>query len=218
MRAGRWLGLVAAGWLGVVGAGAAQATPAPIPVRVMIVSMFGPEGQVWLDKRNLSQAITVPGLSPDYPQVHCGPDKVCQVTLGMGHANAAASIMALTFSQAVRSHPHLLADRRHRRHQPQARHGGLGRLGALAGGFRHPVGAGRARDPQGLVLGLSRHQYQEPRREAAARLPHRGVPARRGAAAAGLSRSPSRPSSPTAMPPRSPGRHTRRRPTSRRRC
>lgn len=99
VRAGRWLGLMAAGWLGVVGAGTAQATPAPMPVRVMIVSMFGPEGQVWRDQRNLSQAITVPGLSPDYPEVHCGPDKVCQVTLGMGHANAAASIMALAFSK-----------------------------------------------------------------------------------------------------------------------
>ena len=99
MRLATWLGLAVAGWVVAAGAGTARATPVPIPVRVMIVSMFGPEGQVWQDKRHLSQAITVPGLSADYPQVHCGPDKVCQVTLGMGHANAAASIMALTFSK-----------------------------------------------------------------------------------------------------------------------
>ncbi len=99
MRLRTWLGLAVAGWVAAAGAGGAAATTAPIPVRVMIVSMFGPEGQVWRDARNLGQAITVPGLSSDYPQVHCGSDKVCQVTLGMGHANAAASIMALTFSK-----------------------------------------------------------------------------------------------------------------------
>lgn len=88
-----------AGWVVVAGAGQAEATTAPIPVRVMIVSMFGPEGQVWRDARELGQTIAVPGLSPDDPQVHCGPDRVCQVTLGMGHANAAASIMALAFSK-----------------------------------------------------------------------------------------------------------------------
>ena len=98
MRAGRWLGLAAAAAVGLLAAGGARAETAPLPVRVMIVSMFGPEGQVWRDHRELGRAIAVPGLSPDYPEVHCGADKVCQVTLGMGHANAAASIMALAFS------------------------------------------------------------------------------------------------------------------------
>lgn len=99
MRLKAWLGLTVAGCVLAAGAGEAAATTEPVPVRVMIVSMFGPEGQVWLDHRQLDQAIPVPGLSPDYPDVHCGPDKVCQATLGMGHANAAASIMALTFSK-----------------------------------------------------------------------------------------------------------------------
>ncbi|MBB2930453.1 purine nucleoside permease [Paraburkholderia silvatlantica] len=67
-------------------------------VKVMIVSMFGPEGQVWLDHLGPWQDITVAGLSPDYPAVHCNRQDVCVMTTGMGHANAAASIMALTFS------------------------------------------------------------------------------------------------------------------------
>ncbi|MCC8392306.1 purine nucleoside permease [Paraburkholderia sp. MMS20-SJTR3] len=68
------------------------------PVKVMIISMFGPEGQVWLDHLGPWQDIAVAGLSPDYPAVHCNRQDVCVMTTGMGHANAAASVMALTFS------------------------------------------------------------------------------------------------------------------------
>src|SRR5262245_18595689 len=75
--------------------GAAAQVRAP---KVMIVSMFGPEGKVWLDKLGPWQQIRVPGLSPDYPVVRCNEQDVCVMTTGMGHANAAASMMALTFS------------------------------------------------------------------------------------------------------------------------
>ena len=68
------------------------------PVKVMIISMFGPEGQVWLDHLGPWKPIPVAGLSPDYPVINCNRQDVCVVTTGMGHANAAASIMALTFS------------------------------------------------------------------------------------------------------------------------
>ncbi|SAK63412.1 purine nucleoside permease [Caballeronia calidae] len=67
-------------------------------VKVMIVTMFAPEGKVWLDRLGPWDAIEVPGLSPDYPAVHCNRDDVCVVTTGMGHTNAAASMMALAFS------------------------------------------------------------------------------------------------------------------------
>jgi purine nucleoside permease len=40
----------------------------------------------------------VPGLSSDYPTVQCNADAVCQMTTGMGHANAAASVMAVLYS------------------------------------------------------------------------------------------------------------------------
>ena len=67
------------------------------PVKVMIISMFGPEGQVWLDKLGPWQDIPVAGLSPDYPNIHCNKQDVCVMTTGMGHTNAAASTMALAF-------------------------------------------------------------------------------------------------------------------------
>ncbi|CAB3750186.1 purine-nucleoside phosphorylase [Paraburkholderia solisilvae] len=82
-------------------ASAAAHTAHPAQVRtpkVMIVSMFGPEGKVWLDKLGPWQEIRVAGLSPDYPVVRCNEQDVCVMTTGMGHANAAASMMALTFS------------------------------------------------------------------------------------------------------------------------
>jgi purine nucleoside permease len=68
------------------------------PVKVMIISMFGPEGQVWLDNLGPWREIPVAGLSPDYPVVHCNKQDICVMTTGMGHTNAAASTMALAFS------------------------------------------------------------------------------------------------------------------------
>src|SRR5579863_5694970 len=68
------------------------------PVKVMIISMFEPEGQVWLNHLGPWESIPVAGLSPDYPNVHCNQSDVCVMTTGMGHANAAASTMAMAFS------------------------------------------------------------------------------------------------------------------------
>jgi purine nucleoside permease len=72
--------------------------PAPFPVKVMIVSMFKPEAAPWLAVLHADREITVPGLPEDYPTVHCTQAGVCQMTTGMGHANAAASLMAVEFS------------------------------------------------------------------------------------------------------------------------
>lgn len=106
MRVRSWLaglaiGVLGCGWghgLARPALAATGAATAPIPVKVMIVSMFGPEGGVWLKHLPLTEAITVPGLSPDYPQVHCAAEGVCLLTTGMGEANAAASVSALVFS------------------------------------------------------------------------------------------------------------------------
>ncbi len=70
----------------------------PRPIKALIISMFGPEGDVWVEPLGLTQSIEVPGLSPDYPSIRCNKDDVCQLTTGMGHANAATSVMALVFS------------------------------------------------------------------------------------------------------------------------
>ena len=79
--------------------GAAAAPVAPRQVKVLIISMFGPEGKTWLDHLGQTQAIAVPGLSPDYPALHCTRDDVCVITTGMGHTIAAASMAALVYSK-----------------------------------------------------------------------------------------------------------------------
>src|SRR5882672_2198027 len=70
----------------------------PREVKVLIINMFGPEGQPFIEKLALTDDIEIPGLSPDYPKVHCNTDDVCEITTGMGHTNVAASISALVYS------------------------------------------------------------------------------------------------------------------------
>jgi purine nucleoside permease len=92
--------------LGLATAGAAALAPAqktaaagPHAPRVMIVTMFAPERKVWIDRLGPWHEVRVPGLPKDYPTVSCNRSAVCVVTLGMGHANAAASTMALLMSR-----------------------------------------------------------------------------------------------------------------------
>lgn len=76
----------------------AAPSPAPIPVKVMIVTLFGPEAAPWLARLPPTRSVPLPGLSPAYPDVKCTAGGVCVMTTGMGHANAAASTMALVLS------------------------------------------------------------------------------------------------------------------------
>jgi purine nucleoside permease len=71
----------------------------PIAPKLLIISMFGPEGKTWLDHLGDTRAIQIAGLSPDYPAVHCNRDAICVITTGMGHTNAAASMAALIYSR-----------------------------------------------------------------------------------------------------------------------
>ena len=99
------IGCSALAWLCLAWAcltGAAQAaesasagTPAPRALKVLIISMFGPEAEPWIAPLALTESVPVPGLSPDYPALRCNGDDVCLLTTGMGHANAAASTMAV---------------------------------------------------------------------------------------------------------------------------
>ncbi|HVK53443.1 MAG TPA: purine nucleoside permease [Burkholderiales bacterium] len=70
----------------------------PRSVKVLVISMFAPEAQPWVKNMTLTQKITVPGLSAEYPTVNCNTDNVCQMTTGMGYANAASSLTALIHS------------------------------------------------------------------------------------------------------------------------
>jgi purine nucleoside permease len=76
----------------------ARAAAKPRPVKALIISMFGPEAEPWITSLALDEKIALPGLSADYPEVSCNADDVCQLTTGMGHTNAAASVAALVFS------------------------------------------------------------------------------------------------------------------------
>ena len=72
---------------------------APRPVKVMIVTLFGPEAEAWTSRLAFDRAYAVPGLSAEFPAVKCTADDVCLLTTGMGHANAAASTTALVLSR-----------------------------------------------------------------------------------------------------------------------
>ncbi|KAJ6111029.1 purine nucleoside permease [Penicillium sp. IBT 16267x] len=70
--------------------------------KVFIVSMFEPETTVWwgIKEFNLiAHNISLPGLSPIYPDVHCTENyEVCQVTTGESEINAATTITSLALS------------------------------------------------------------------------------------------------------------------------
>ena len=87
--------LIAATSLSAVAA--PKASP-PVPVKVMVITLFGPEAAPWLAQLPLVRSVRVPGLSADYPEVKCTASGVCLMTTGMGHANAAASTVALALS------------------------------------------------------------------------------------------------------------------------
>lgn len=75
----------------------AQAVYTP---KVFVISLFELERDPWLESTlDLTTNFTLPGLSPIYPTVHCDSAyEVCQVTLGEGEINAAASLTALTLN------------------------------------------------------------------------------------------------------------------------
>jgi purine nucleoside permease len=77
--------------------------PAAVPggprvVKVMIVTMFPPEAQPWIEAFGLKEDVPVDGLLPDHPALKCNDDDVCLLIAGMGHANAAASTLAVTLA------------------------------------------------------------------------------------------------------------------------
>lgn len=68
-----------------------------------IRTQFGPEGEAWWgipDFNILAHNITVPGLSPLFPHVHCTEDhEICQLITGESEINAATTITSLAFSE-----------------------------------------------------------------------------------------------------------------------
>lgn len=68
--------------------------------QVFVINMFEYEAEPWLESDlDFVHNITIPGLSPLYPSVHCTTNySVCQMTTGEGEINAAASVNALGLS------------------------------------------------------------------------------------------------------------------------
>jgi purine nucleoside permease len=66
--------------------GALQKRYGVVKPKLVIISMFPPEAEVWYGKPEfnvLANNVTVPGLSPLYPDVHCtAKGDVCQITIG----------------------------------------------------------------------------------------------------------------------------------------
>jgi purine nucleoside permease len=77
---------------------AGPGSPGPLAVKVMVVNMFSLEAAPWVEALQPTREFRVPGLSSDYPLVRCNEQAICQMTTGMGHANAAASLMAVIYS------------------------------------------------------------------------------------------------------------------------
>ncbi|KGO76304.1 Purine nucleoside permease [Penicillium italicum] len=73
-----------------------------IAPKVFIVSMFAPEAEAWWNNPEFNlfaHNITIPGLSPLFPEVYCTEDyDVCQLVTGEGEINAAATVTAVAFS------------------------------------------------------------------------------------------------------------------------
>ncbi|KPM37276.1 hypothetical protein AK830_g9295 [Neonectria ditissima] len=75
--------------------------------KIFILSLFPIEADVWYkhlpgsDLGDLfAQTISVPGLSPLYPDIHCTLDgSICQVTTGMSEINAATTITSVILSR-----------------------------------------------------------------------------------------------------------------------
>ncbi|TKA50558.1 hypothetical protein B0A53_06049 [Rhodotorula sp. CCFEE 5036] len=103
----------------IAAAGSVLAAPAPIAAgslsssghalaardlivkpKVMIISMFTPERQVWLEPMQLNIDYPLIGGSPLFPNISCEAKRdVCIVTTGEAEINAAATITALTLSR-----------------------------------------------------------------------------------------------------------------------
>jgi len=71
---------------------------APIKPKVMLITMFAPEAQAWIERLALKREIPLAGLSAEYPNIRCNDQDTCLLVTGMGQTNATASTLALALS------------------------------------------------------------------------------------------------------------------------
>ncbi|MFE3194938.1 purine-nucleoside phosphorylase [Nocardia sp. NPDC059240] len=63
-----------------------------IDVGVLVITMFDPENEVWLQREQLPTTVEVPGA---FKPVRCNADKLCVAETGQGKSNAATTMMAI---------------------------------------------------------------------------------------------------------------------------
>ncbi|HEY1694171.1 MAG TPA: purine nucleoside permease [Polyangiaceae bacterium] len=102
MGRGTRLGLLAVALAGCGTKGSAPpAATTARAVKVMIVNMSTLEAEPFLGAMGSTEDVPVAGLPSTDPNVHCNADDVCEVTLGMGYANAASSMTVLLYRSGL---------------------------------------------------------------------------------------------------------------------
>jgi adenosylhomocysteine nucleosidase len=76
----------------------AESSGSVLAPKVIVVTMFPPEAEPWITTLGLTQDLPIDGLRPEHPALKCNAQGVCLVITGMGHANAAASTLAVALS------------------------------------------------------------------------------------------------------------------------
>jgi purine nucleoside permease len=72
-------------------------TARPRQVKVLVITTLEQDAEAFVDHFAMTEKVTVPGLLPSAPAILCNTDDVCELTTGMGKANAAASVAEAIF-------------------------------------------------------------------------------------------------------------------------
>ncbi len=96
MRRGKWVvPLAASAIVGTVSPVQSDPNAPPPAVKVLVIAPSAAEGQPWIDALGMTAVVPVAGLRAADPAVHCNGDGICELTTGVGKANAAASVSAV---------------------------------------------------------------------------------------------------------------------------
>lgn len=71
-----------------------------IAPKVLVITMFDGETKPWIEGRDFTTRVAVPGLSPAAPEVACDGAGLCVMTTTMGYADAASSTAAVALGDA----------------------------------------------------------------------------------------------------------------------
>jgi purine nucleoside permease len=81
--------------LTLAAAGCASRGDQPIPVGAMVITMFDPEAQPWVDRQHWTRQVALPGVRTP---VRCNDSGLCMMVTGEGKVNAALSVSTMLAS------------------------------------------------------------------------------------------------------------------------